>query len=264
MHHQWNLWTGVLAVCRTIAVNLPGRTICVGLTLLFGTLATAPPARADEVRIGGTGAGLATMRLLAEGHAKSSPADKVTVLPSLGSSGGIKAVAAGAIQLAVIARPLSEAEQQQGLKADELGRTPFVFAVSAKNPVKGMTIPELVEIYSGATTQWPDGSKIRLVLRPPNDADSAYVRNLSPAMEKAKKLAEDRTGMVIATTDQDAQDNIEKIPGALGVTSLGQIVAEARSIKALSMGGVEANATNLANGSYPYVKTLLLVSGPKT
>lgn len=232
--------------------------------IVIAAVACLSHARADEIKIGGTGAGLATMRLLADAFVKTHSDTRIDILPSLGSSGGIKAVAAGVIQLAVSSRDLTDAERQQDLIAVEYGRTPFVFAVSVKNRTSGLTLPQLADIYSGRTVQWPDGVRIRLVLRPIHDADSEMIGSMSLAMAEAKKQAESRPGMLFAVTDQDTQDNIEKIPGALGGTSLGQIVAEQRQIKALALDGIQPSPQNLANGSYRYAKVMFLVTSPKT
>jgi phosphate transport system substrate-binding protein len=234
------------------------------LLLLLAICGAVPAAQAEDVRIGGSGAGLAIVRLLADAFVKKDPQAKVTVLPSLGSSGGIKALAAGAVGLAISSRELTDAERQQDLRAFELGRTPFVFAVPLKNPVNGLTLTQLVDIYSGRTEQWPDGVKIRLILRPHGDASSEMIRSMSPAMRVAETQAEGRPGMLISITDQDAEDNLERVPGALGVTSLGQIMAEQRPLKGLSLDGVQPSVQNIANGSYAYANVLTLVTGPKT
>jgi phosphate transport system substrate-binding protein len=85
-------------------------------------LAVPSPAAAQEqsLKIGGTGTTLGTMRLLGAAFEKANPGVSVTVLSSLGSTGGIKAATAGAIEIGVSARPLSEAERQ-GANAIELG-----------------------------------------------------------------------------------------------------------------------------------------------
>lgn len=238
-------------------------TVSVALILFFAGVWPCL-GHADEIKIGGTGTGLGVMRLLADAFVKARPDTTITVLPSLGSSGGIKAAVAGAIPLAVSSRDLTEAERGQGLVAVEIGRTPFVFATSANSEVEVITLPQLADIYSGKTRQWPDGTRIRVVLRSADDSDSEMIRNLSPEMAKAKKLAQARPGMLIAVTDQDVQEYIERTPGALGVTSLGQIVAERRRIKALTLDGVRPSPQNLANGSYRYTKILYLITGPKT
>jgi len=220
--------------------------------------------RAEEIKIGGTGGALAPMQLLAQAYAKNHLDTRITVLPSLGSGGGIKAVLSGAIQLAVSSRPLNDAEIKQGAIEMKYGRTPFVFATSVTNKIASVTIPELVDIYSGKTEKWPDGRKIRIVLRPIGDSDSEMIKGISPEMREAKVLAEQRKGMLFAITDQEAADNIEKISGALGPSTLTQILSEKRALKPLKLNGIEPSVESIANGSYPFYKRLFIVTSPKT
>lgn len=46
-----------------------------------------------------------------------------------------------------------------------------------------------------------------------------------------------RSGAIVATTDQDCADQLERSPGALGTLSLGQILAEQRDLKPLGLAG---------------------------
>jgi phosphate transport system substrate-binding protein len=219
---------------------------------------------AQDFRIGGTGGALATMQMLADDYRRIEPEVKITVMPSLGSGGGIKALLAGAIQIAVSSRELKPSETSQGAHGDLLGRTPFVFAVSPAARIDAITVKDLVEIYSGRTMHWPDGTRIHLVLRPVGDSDSDMVKGISPEVRQAKLLAESRRGMLFAVTDQEAAENLEKISGAFGSSTLAQIVTEKRAIKPLRFNGVEPNAETVADGSYPYFKPLFIVTGPKT
>jgi phosphate transport system substrate-binding protein len=146
----------------------------------------------------------------------------------------------------------------------ECGRTPFVFATAAANPVAGITTQNLVDFYAGKVNEWPDGSKLRLVLRPIGDTDSETIKSMSPAMREAKSAAEQRRGMVFTVTDQETASSIEKVSGALGPSTLALMLSEKRTLKALALDGVVPNAQNLANGSYPLGKQLLIVTGPKT
>jgi phosphate transport system substrate-binding protein len=227
-------------------------------------LCSAASVHAEDIKIGGTGAALGTMQLLAEAYAKSHPNTKITVLPSLGSGGGIKAVLSGVLQIGLSARPLTEDEVKAGAVGVEYGRTPLVFATSATTKTGGLTTQNLVDIYSGKTEQWPDGAKIRLVLRPIGDSDSELINNLSPAMRETTRAAEQRRGMSFAVTDQVAANNIEKTPGALGPSTLALILSENRQIKALMLNGIAPSAKSIADGSYPMYKQLLLITGPKT
>lgn len=236
----------------------------VRMSCVVVALAGAACVRAQEIKIGGTGAALGTMQLLAQAYSKSRPDAKVTVLPSMGSGGGIKAVLAGAIQIGVSSRPLSESESKAGAVAVEYGRTPFVFATAAASSATGITSQNLVDFYAGKVDDWPDGTKLRIVLRPIGDSDSETIKAMSAAMREAKSAAEQRKGMVFTVTDQDTASAIEKVPGALGPSTLALLTSEKRALKALTLDGVVPSAQNLANGSYPLAKQLLIVTGPKT
>ena len=234
------------------------------MSLMVVSLAAAVAVQAQEIKIGGTGASLGTMQVLAQAYAKTQADAKITVLPSMGSGGGIKAVLAGAIQIGVSSRPLSEAESKAGAVAIEYGRTPFVFATTAASKATGITTQNLADFYAGKVDQWPDGSKLRLVLRPIGDSDSELIKAMSPAMREAKSAAEQRKGMVFTVTDQDTASSIEKVPGALGPSTLALMLSEERALKALTLDGVVPSAENIANGRYPLFKQLLIVTGPKT
>lgn len=235
------------------------RTSIAALGLMLGATAGA-----QEIKIGGTGAALGTMQVLAQAYARTQADAKITVLPSMGSGGGIKALLAGAIQIAVSSRPLTDAESKAGAVAFEYGRTPFVFATAAANKTTGITSQNLVDFYAGKSDSWPDGSKLRLVLRPIGDSDSELIKAMSPAMHEAKTAAEQRKGMVFTVTDQETANAIEKTPGALGPSTLSLLNAEKRPLKALALDGVTPSAQNLANGSYPLFKQLHIVTGPKS
>lgn len=221
----------------------------------------AAGAQAEEIKIGGTGAALGTMGVLADAYAKRQPDTRFTILPSMGSGGGIKAVLAGAIHISVSARPLNDTEKQAGGVEVEYGRTPFVFATAAANKASGLTTHNLVDIYAGKLETWPDGSKVRLVLRPVGDSDSETIKNISPAMRNAKTAAEQRKGMLFAVTDQETADNLEKIPGSLGPTTLALVLSEKRSLKVLALDGVAPSAKSIADGSYPLSKQMFIVTG---
>lgn len=240
------------------------RTLLLALLIFpcVGSAEQAAPAAA-KIRIGGSGGALATMQIVADAFKKIPPYATVVVIPSLGSSGGTRAVLAGAIDLAVIGRPMKEAERRQGAIAITYARTPFVFASAASTRVSAITLRELVSIYSGDLTTWPDGQTLRLVLRPPEESDTVSTKSLSPAMHLAVEAAHARAGMTIEITDQDNARSLQSIPGALGTTTLAQIDSEKLALRPLALDGVIPSLQTLADGSYRYFKTFSLVSTPK-
>lgn len=224
-------------------------------------LLVACGAAAEHIKIGGSGATLGTLQLLAAAFAKQNPEHHMTVVPNLGSSGGIKALAAGAIDLAGTSRPLRVDERALGITEFEYGRTPFVFAVATNSKVTAISIPELADVYAGKLVSWPDGSAVRIVLRPAGDIDTEIVKGLSSEIRLALSAAAKRRGVAVASTDQDAADNIERVNGAIGPSSLSLLMSEKRALRALKLGGVEPSPANLASGAYRHHKRVFLVVG---
>lgn len=214
---------------------------------------------AETLRFGGTGSAQTTISLLGEAFTKRNPGTKVVGVANLGSSGGLKALAAGSVQIAAISRPLKAEESAQGLVAVEYGRTPFIF-IANKPTVAGITLAEAARIIDGSTTRWPDGSPIRLVLRPPKDGDTELLKSMSAEIAGAVDKVLARDGMIVAQTDQDAVDKVEKLSGSFGFSSLSLILSENRSVAVFPIGGVIPSVATLADKTYPYQKTLHLVS----
>src|SRR5947207_11948488 len=127
----------------TIARASPRR---IATTVLM--LCLAQPACAGAlVRIGGTGMALEALREVGASLAAAEPGIQVEVLPSMGTSGGIKAVLEGAIEIAVAARPLTAAEKSKGFGEVACVTTAVVFATSHK-AASGMTTAGLPGIYA--------------------------------------------------------------------------------------------------------------------
>ena len=235
--------------------------VIVALLLAVGAL----PATAGTVlKVGGTGSALGAMKQLAELYEKNHPGTKIHILPSLGSTAGIKAALGGGIDLALASRPLTESERQQGAVEVAYARSPFVFVTNAKVNKKNITIRELERIYSNPEASWPDGSRIRLILRPEKDIDTTLVRSLSPGMAQAVTSAMARPGMIVPITDQEASDAVIRTPGALGGATLCEIIGENRPVNILSLGGIQPSIESIADNSYHLVKTFYLVTTPKT
>jgi phosphate transport system substrate-binding protein len=226
-------------------------------------LASPGQATAAMIRVGGTGSDLGTMKLLARAFEAVHPQHAVEVLPSLGSSGGIKASLAGAIDIGLTSRMPREAERIPGTRTFAYAKSPLVLATARDNPEQGLTTRQLVEIFAGDRRRWADGNLIRLVLRDKSDSDSRILKSLDPDLATAMENARARRGVPVAFTDQEAADKLQKLVWGLGPTTLSLILGEGRPLKALWLDGVAPTLQNLASGAYPLVKTLYLVTGPE-
>ena len=236
---------------------------CTVHSLLAIALLVSGMAVAEELKIGGAGTVLGTMREIGDAYTKANPGMKVTVLPSLGAVGGVNALLSGAVDIALATRKLKEAEHVKEVVTTEVARIPFVFAVSLENKTTGVTSKQLLEMYQLKLTTWPDNSRVRLVLRPASVSDTIFLKDLSPDWKKAMDSLESRPGMLVVATAQEAADLVEGTPGAITTSAINLITAEKRAMRALKIDGVEPNARTVADGSYPYYKPVILVTMPK-
>lgn len=227
--------------------------------LVFAPFSFATQAASHEIKVGGTGAGLGLMRVLGDAFRKQHPDAVIKVMPSMGSGGGIRAVQAGVLNLSISSRPL-EAAEADVLNVDLLGKTPFILCTHSKNPDNTISTRQLLDFYSGHALQWRNGEPLRLVLRPAKEIDNELLGNFSPDMPAALNSALERKGMIVAFTDQDTADVIERQPGTLGASTLSLLLAEKRAMKVLAYNGVIPSLQTLGNGSYPYHKQLLLIT----
>lgn len=221
--------------------------------------AVAGTALAEEVKIGGSGAPTLALEPVAQAFHKRHPDLRPVLISTLGTRGGLRAAAEGAIAVAVASRELSAGEAASGLVQTEFARTPFVFATSAKSKVTRITLKEVVDIYDGKTPTWADGTSLRLVLRPEGDSETMLLRSISEELRRASIAASKRPGMVMAITDGDAAESLEKIPGAFGTITLSQILGERRAIRPLVLDGVEPSVKNAMAGRYRLHKRFHLV-----
>lgn len=215
---------------------------------------------ADTLRVGGTGAALGSMRLLGEEFSRSHPEITVRVLPYIGSTGAIKEVLAGNIDLGLSGRPAKPAEEKDDLRLERYADTLLVIATHPAVNLKSISSQQLAAIYAGQTLRWDNGGLIRLILRPASETDNEVLRKISPALDRALDVALARPGMRYAATDQDAAEMIEQSPGALGTTTLALVLSERRRLGITAIDGIMPSVETLKNGRYPFRKPLFLVS----
>jgi phosphate transport system substrate-binding protein len=215
---------------------------------------------AHEIRIGGTGGALGTMKLLAESFNKANGGSaRITLVPNLGSFGGIRALQGGAIEVALIGRPLRPDEQAAGLVAHEYGRSPFVL-VTSRRDVANLPAAAFADMLSGRTPTWPDGQTVRLVMRPKTDSDTAHLVSMSQEIAQALAIAHTRPGMIVAITDQEAVDEAERLPGSLATSTLALVVSEGRRVNVVAFNGIKPSVKALADNVYPYAKSFAMIT----
>ena len=218
----------------------------------------------ETININGSGSALDMMKPMIAAYQKNNKDVRIYMEKPLGSSGAVKALLAGALDLVLSSKPLKPEEMARGARLQLYGKTPLVMITEKKVRKRDITTRELEDIYSGKMATWPNGEIIRLVLRPNEDADSNLIRRLSPGMANAMDIAKSRPGMIVAVTDPDAYTTVSITPGGFGATGMASIIAEKIPVASLTLNGVAASPKTLASGAYPLAKEISIVTTPRT
>jgi len=236
----------------------------VATTLLAVSVVNFSPsgvlAQAKPIVAGGTGWSIGIARALAAAYMHQHPEVQITVADSVGSSGGIRALLAGEFDVGFAARPLKASEKGKGIAATVLVRTPFVIAVSNRiqGPL-GLTSEAVRQVYGRQIRTWPDGTRLRLVLRTARETDNRILIEHFPGIEASLEQARTAQGAIIAYTDQEAMDLAERIPGAVVTTTLGAMLSEGRALRAIAIDGIVPSIETMTAGTYSMHITLYAV-----
>lgn len=167
-----------------------------------------------------------------------------------GSGKGLSSVSDGSVQ---IGNSDIFAEEKEGIdaKALEDHKVCVVGFAAVVNPgvkVDNLTKQQLIDIFTGKTTNWKDvgGGDMPIVIinRPSSSGTRATFKKyaLDGKDEAAgKALTEDNSGTVLKT--------VADTPGSISYLALSYL--SDKSVKALKLDGVEATTANIAIGKYP-------------
>lgn len=229
-------------------------------------VAIAQAAAAEEaLRVSGTGSGTGGMKLVATAFMAANPGVRVEVMRAMGSSGGINALLDGFLEVCVSNRPPNAAESAKTpLVSLEYARTPFIIAVHPDLGITALTSTQLAGLYGEGAVTFPNGKRARPVLRLSDDTDTRLLQSFSPEVAKAVDAVATRRGMLNASTDTEAADLAQTTAGAFAASTLALVESEKRALVGLAIDGKVPSVANLANGSYPYFKSLFVIVGLKS
>jgi phosphate transport system substrate-binding protein len=205
--------------------------------MLVAALAMPAVARPDvqALRIGGTGAALGGMQAL--GALRPAGAPAITIVHNLGTIGGIRAVAAGTVDLAIATRPVNDTERAGGVTGRHYASTPLAFVTHRATGATDVRHADAVGMFDGSVAAWPNGTPVRPSRRPNLDGDTVLLTTLSPAMALAVATLQQRPGLRTASSDHDHIRALEALPGSFGAIALALVLSEQRAVQVLTLDG---------------------------
>ena len=178
---------------------------------------------------------------------------KFTYNPT-GSGSGIQAVSEGRCDIGLSSRALKDDEKASGLVETVVALDGIAIVVNPENPVSDLDIDTIAKIYTGEFTNWKDvggnDAEIVLIGREAGSGTRDGFESITDTKDACQYRQElTSTGDVINTVSQN--------PDAIGYASLSAV---GDSVKALTVGGVEATEATVKDGSYVVQRPFVLVT----
>ncbi|KGK14163.1 phosphate ABC transporter substrate-binding protein [Vibrio navarrensis] len=220
-----------------------------------------PSAYAKELNISGSTSVARVMDVLAEEFNKTHTETFVAV-QGIGSTAGITMVNKGVVKLGMSSRYLTEMEKGEDLNVDLIAYDGLALVVNISNPINNLTQQQIFDIYQGKLTNWKQvGGEDKRIAAVTREASSGS-RYSFESLLGLTKIIKDRLVSDISTSNLVVNSNsmvktiVNHNPQAIGFVSLGSVD---RSVKAITIDGVEANAKNIATNRYLLSRPFLIV-----
>jgi phosphate transport system substrate-binding protein len=210
----------------------------------------------NKIVVGGTGACQDLLRALARDF-MSNNSGTVDVPKSIGSSGGIKAMAKGSIDIGRVARKLKDSEKGYNLTYKEFALSPIVFGTKSDVGVTNLSSSDICKIYSGEIKNWKElgGKDLKIYVIGREEGDSS-LSEINKSLNGFKNV-KFTSNMIMALKDQEM---IEKIKGKTGTIGYGTLSNfKYNKLKVFSIDKVSPTITNVQKNRYKIYSTFAFV-----
>ncbi|MBU0946729.1 MAG: substrate-binding domain-containing protein [Proteobacteria bacterium] len=205
----------------------------------------------QKIIVGGTGDSQHLLSEIAKALEERLGGGEIEVPESIGSGGGIRAVAAGKIDLARVARPLKENETKLGLTYKCFAKSPVVFVIHPSvTGIEDLKSEDIIGIYSGKINVWGQlggqDQKIYAITREVGDSCRIVLNKRIPGF---KDITEP-TAKVIYNTPE-AVATLIRHKKTIGFLPMPMTIG--KDLKILTVDGVYPSAENIRSGRYKLV-----------
>lgn len=171
-----------------------------------------------------------------------------------GSGAGIEAASNGSADIGLSSRALKDEEVASGLVGTTVALDGIAVIVNASSKVADLTVDQIAKIFTGEITDWSevggDAGTISCIGREAGSGTRDGFESITDTKDACQYRQElTSTGDVINTVSQN--------PDAIGYASLSAV---GDSVKALTVGGVEATEATVKDGSYVVQRPFVLVT----
>ena len=187
------------------------------------------------------------------------------------TTGAYTSIVDGDRDIIFVAGPSEKQEQYAAKKGVKLvytpiGREAFVFFVNPKNPIEGLTLEELRQVYSGQITHWEDlgvsglGEILAYQRAEGSGSQTALRRfvmgDVNPMPAEKEKILDGMGDIIERVSSYRNHKN------ALGFSFrfYSTVLTKGFDVKLLNINGVAPTVENIENGSYPLASSFYAVT----
>jgi len=193
---------------------------------------------------------------LSEAYMEEHKDIKVTYNPT-GSSSGIQAVAEGRCDIGLASRDLKE-EETSGLQQTIVAIDGIGIIVNPANPVTGLTLAQIGEIYTGKIANWKEvGGEDAPVVCIGREAASGTRDGFEEVTETKDKCKYSQE----LTSTGDVVQTVSSNPNAIGYASVASVND---TVKMLNVEGITPSIETIQDGEYKIQRNFVLVTKKDT
>lgn len=232
--------------------------VCLASIVAVGGPGDAGAERGETLTFAGCDANVPITRVLARAFMHRHPAVRIE-LETVGSTNGAALAAAGVVHVGLVSRPLRPAEKGLGLIYLPYARTAVIIGADPDVEDIILTGTDLLGLYRGTTRLRSGGRELALLTREHGDSSVASLRENLPGFAEAYAAGSRTSHWTVLYSEPTMHEALLTVPFALGLTDLGVVTIERLPVRALAIDGTAPTLENLADGRYPFTKTLGLV-----
>ncbi len=220
--------------------------------------ALCAPAYGEKIVVDGSTTVGPIAKAFAEYYMAKHKNVNITVSES-GSGNGAKSLINKTCDIADMSRFMKEKEFKA---AAEKGIMPVAHVVALdglpvlvhpSNPVKGLTVEQIRNIYLGKIKNWKEvgGPNLKIV-KISRDTNSGTYETFEKLVMKKQKLAKD---VEYVGSNGAARQRVQKTKGAISYAGLGFVD---KTVKALEINGIYPSRETVTSGVYPIARPLFM------
>lgn len=187
------------------------------------------------LRIAGAGGASAVLASLAEEYSTQFDDIKFVFLDGSGSSGGVKGVNSGVLDIGAMSRAPKEAELATGIAYESFAEDRVSIVVSPDVIISDLTSVQIKGIFTGEITNWSEvngpNAAIKVVVREESDSNTAILRAGILGQEEFSRSA------VVMTSESDTKAALDHSTQSVGYIAYSGFVIDQLKVNVVSIDG---------------------------